>query len=67
MKLVLANEGKVPFELWPKLSKRDYYYLEKWNDQGYWKYGVSARAGWLEESGRDYFTKCVTEKVTKDD
>jgi hypothetical protein len=43
----------IPHECWPLLTKRDYYYLDKWTNKGWWDYGVSARG--RGSHGRGHF------------
>ena len=45
----------IPTKNWDKLTKRDYYILEKWSKNGYWEYGVSTRGGWTTQKGLEYF------------
>lgn len=28
-------------------GKKGYYYLRKWDEKGWWDYGVSLRSGWF--------------------
>lgn len=45
--MILANGGRIPYELWGTLSKRQYYLLDKWCSNGEWEFGISLRSGWL--------------------
>lgn len=64
MKLVMENEGKIPSSLWDHLTKRQYSYLDKWSDKGWWEYGVSSRSGWLEKEGWVAFTAALSARQT---
>ncbi len=56
MRAVAAHDGRVPYELWETLTKRQYYILSKWTwPKGWWEYGVSLRGGWLTDKGRAHF------------
>lgn len=48
-KFVLSFGKSIPSEFWDKLTKRQYFILSKWTDKGIWNYGVSVRAGWVED------------------
>jgi hypothetical protein len=41
------------FDLFNIPHKRGYYLLEKWDDKGWWEYGVSLRTGWFTSKAPD--------------
>ncbi len=55
--LVVDSKGRIPQDMWSKLTKRQFRYLEKWEDRGWWDSGVSVRTGWLTVQGWDKFQK----------
>ena len=56
IKRVRATE-RIPSSEWDSLTKKQYYWLDKWTDKGFWEYGVSLRSGWLTAEGKNEFSK----------
>jgi hypothetical protein len=51
-------KGELADQFFPGLEmepKRGYYLLEKWEERGWWEYGVSVRAGWFTPEGIEHF------------
>lgn len=66
LNMVIKNGGKIPSDYLDKITKQEYYYLEKWTGKGWWEYGVSMRTGWLEKEAYEYFHSTPTAETKED-
>lgn len=42
-------------------TKREEYVLAKWERRRWWESGVSSRAGWITDAGREHFKGVLAE------